>query len=349
MSCCWLRIITILSFMSRIVFFLVLVTLVAACRKEQSQTETREKIRVVFDTDANNELDDQHALAYLLLNGDVFAVEGVTVNATRGGGPVDEQYAEAYRVMQLCGVADRIKLLKGANGAYHDIERTVDSATFDGKEAVDFIIQRARAEATKPLVVIAVGKLTNVALALRKDPSIVSRIRLVWLGSNYPEPGEYNQENDTSAVSYVVETAVPFEMVTVRFGVGTGTDAVRVTPEEVRERMPGLGPRIEAGVEGRHGGVFHTFGDYSVSLFENIHMSGDPPSRALYDMAAVAIVKDPSLAQPTEIPGPVLIDGEWKDQPDNSRKITVWEKFDRDRIMNDFYKTLQNYVQADSI
>src|SRR5690606_34885372 len=334
--------------MSRFIIFLIALMFLAACRKEQSATESREKIRVIFDTDANAEVDDQHALAYLLLSGDVFAVEGVMVNATRDGGHIDKHYAEAHRAMQLCGVADRITLLKGANGAFHDIEPQIESATFDGKEAVDFIIERAHAEATQPLVVVAVGKLTNVALALRKDPAIASRMRVVWLGSNYPEPGEYNQENDTSSVSYVVKTSVPLEIATVRFGVGTGTDEVRVTPREVSERMPGLGPRIDAGVEGRHGGVFHTFGDYSVSLFENIHMSGDPPSRALYDMAAVAIVKDTSLAQSVEVTGPALIGGEWKTQPGSTRKITVWEHFDRDQIMDDFYNTLQNYVQADS-
>jgi inosine-uridine nucleoside N-ribohydrolase len=335
--------------MSRIIFSIVILSLLTACRRERPATQTEGKIRVIFDTDANNELDDQHALAYLLFSGDVFAVEGVTVNATRGGGPVEEQAREANRVMQLCGVADKIKLLKGANGTFHNIEPAVDSADFDGKEAVDFIIQRANATSDRPLFVIAVGKLTNVALAVRKDPSIVSRIRLVWLGSNYPEPGEYNQENDTSAVSYLLKTSVPFEMATVRYAMGTGTDDVRVTPDEIRERMPGLGPHIEAGVEGRHGGTFHTFGDYSISLFENIELSGDPPSRALYDMAAVAIVKDPSLAHAVEIPCPALIDGQWRDQPDNSRKITVWENFDRDRIMKDFYETLSNYVLADSI
>ena len=46
------------------------------------------RIPVIVDTDANNELDDQHALAYVLLNGDTFDVEGVTVNATRGGGDI---------------------------------------------------------------------------------------------------------------------------------------------------------------------------------------------------------------------------------------------------------------------
>ena len=30
------------------------------------------RIRVIFDTDTNNEVDDQHALAYLLFNGNAF-------------------------------------------------------------------------------------------------------------------------------------------------------------------------------------------------------------------------------------------------------------------------------------
>lgn len=338
----------ILAVMSRLVFLFLLLTMLTGCRKEQPVAHRQNKIRVIFDTDANNELDDQHALAYLLFNGDVFAVDGVTVNATRGGGPVEEQYREAYRVLQMCDGADRIKLLKGADGTFHDIAPTIDSTAFDGKEAVDFIISRANAREQEPLVVIAVGKLTNVALAVKKDSSILSRIRLVWLGSNYPEPGEYNQENDTSAVSYLLKTACPFEMVTVRYAMGTGTDAVRVTPDEIRQRMPGLGPRNAEGVEGRHGGMFHTFGDYSVNLFEHIELSGDPPSRALYDMAAVAIVKDPSLARAVEIPCPALTDGQWHAQPDNPRKITVWEHFDRDRIMEDFYKTMKDYVLAGS-
>ncbi|MEY3896633.1 MAG: hypothetical protein RLZZ214_2153, partial [Verrucomicrobiota bacterium] len=38
-----------------------------------------EKIRVILDTDANNELDDQHAIAYLLCSGETFDVEGITV------------------------------------------------------------------------------------------------------------------------------------------------------------------------------------------------------------------------------------------------------------------------------
>src|SRR5690606_15322219 len=67
------------------------------------------RIPVIFDTDANNEVDDQHALAYLLFNGDHFNVVGVTVNATSAPtgysdeSDVSDHYEEAKRVMQMCG------------------------------------------------------------------------------------------------------------------------------------------------------------------------------------------------------------------------------------------------------
>jgi hypothetical protein len=54
-----------------------------------------EKIRVILDADANNELDDQHAIAYLLFNGNVFDVEGITVNKTKNGGDINKHYEEA--------------------------------------------------------------------------------------------------------------------------------------------------------------------------------------------------------------------------------------------------------------
>ncbi len=304
------------------------------------------RIRVLIDTDANNELDDQHALAYVLLSGDTFAVEGVTVNATKAGGDIREQYEEARRVLALCTLEGVIPLHAGADGSFEAIRPHVRDTTFDGSDAVDFIIARAHAASESPLVLVPIGKLTNIALALEKDPSIASKVRVVWLGSNYPEPGEYNQDNDPESLRYVLSTDVPFEMVTVRYGQPSGTDAIRVTQAEVNARMPGLGPRTPAPVEGRHGGAFHTFGDYAVNLFEHIDYSGDPPSRALYDMAAAAILKNPSWAQARQQPAPALVGREWEERPDNARSITVWEHFDRDAIMADFYRTLEQPVLA---
>ncbi|MCL1822090.1 MAG: nucleoside hydrolase, partial [Prolixibacteraceae bacterium] len=181
-----------------------------------TQNRENEKIDVIFDTDTNNELDDQHALAYLLFNDEIFDVKGVTVNATIGGGNIDNHYAEARRVMQLCNRFGKIPLLKGADKNFYNILPTLNTENHDGAQAVDFIIRQAL-ESKKTLTVLAVGKLTNVALALRKNPGIATKIRIVWLGSNYPAGGEYNLVNDTEAANYVLQSVAPFEMVTVRF------------------------------------------------------------------------------------------------------------------------------------
>jgi hypothetical protein len=301
--------------------------------------------RVLLDTDANNELDDQHAIAYMLFSGDVFDVEGITVNRTRGGGDVELQAEEAERITTLAGLRRVFPVLRGANGSFAEIAPHVGERTFDGSAAVNEIIRQAKASSTR-LTLVPIGKLTNVALALRKDPSIASKVRIVWLGSNYPEPGEYNQENDESAVEYVLDTNVPFEIAVVRFGTPSGTDHVRVTRDEIRTRMTGKGPRIRTPVIGRHGGRFETFGDYSVNLFDHVELSGTPPSRALYDMAAVAIVKNPAWAHARTIPAPKLENGKWIERPGNARTITIWEDFDRDAIMNDFFATMDRPMLA---
>jgi len=298
------------------------------------------KLRVLVDTDANNELDDQHALAYLLFNGRTFDVEGITVNTTRGGGDISQQVAEARRVLALCTLQDRLPLKAGANGSFTQIRPHLTESSFDGSDAVNFIIERAHAAAGSKLVLLPIGKLTNVALALVKDPSIAAKVRIVWLGSNYPDKGEYNQENDLDAVRYVLSVDVPFEIATVRYGTGTGTDAVRVTRDEIGKRMPGKGPRATSPVIGRHGGTFTTFGDYSVNLFEHIRLDGTPPSRALFDMAAAAILKNPAWARREEIPAPGLVGEAYVPRANNPRRITLWTHFDRDAILADFFATM---------
>lgn len=303
--------------------------------------KTSSKLKVIFDSDANNELDDQHALAYLLFNGDTFEVDAVTVNATYNGGDIQGHYDEALRVIKLCNLNDKIPLLKGANANFIDISNAWNPENYDGQEGVDRILEATKKDT---LVIIAVGKLTNIALALKKDPAFAERTKIVWLGSNYPEPGEYNQDNDTIAMNYVLNSNIPFEMVTVRYGKPSGTDAVKVTKEEINRKMPGLGPTSIEPVTGRHGGEFKTFGDYSVSLFEYIDYHGDPPSRPLFDMVAVAILKNESWGERKMIPAPVLINNEWIERPDNKRKIAIWENFKKEEILEDFYSSLKNPV-----
>ena len=323
--------------MKYIINTLLILSLITGCAWKTSETG---RIRVIFDTDCNNELDDQHALAYLLFNGDIFDIEGITVNRTHNGGDIESHYEEAMRVVKLCSLENAIPVYRGASADYSEIVADIENPEFDGWEAVDFIIRQAHKKDDRPLVLLPVGKLTTIALALKKDPSIIPNVRIVWLGSNYPDPGEYNLVNDVTAVNPVIESRAAFEMATVRYGKPSGTDAVRASLEEIKHIMPGKGPVIEYGIEGRNGGFFNHFGDYSVDLFTNIN----EPSRALFDMAAVAIVKNAQWAERTVIPAPELTQDGWKDRPDNVHTIVIWEQFDRDGIMEDFYRRMDNYV-----
>ncbi len=313
---------------------------------EQVSTDSQ-KIKIIIDSDANNELDDQHAIAYAAFNGDVFVMHGVTVNRTNSGGELEKHFEEAVRVLKLCNVYPEIPVYKGASGSYAAIKEHINEADFDGAEAVNFIIEQAKqASEQEKLVLIPIGKLTNIALAILKAPEIIKKIKVVWLGSNYPEAGEYNVNNDTTSVNPVIESGVEFEMVTVRYGKPSGTAAVTITPQEINKKMPGLGPIIEQPVTGRHGNEFTNFGDYAVNLFENIKLHGDPPSRSLFDMAAVAIVKNPEWADKKLIPAPRFQDKKWIEQPGNENKIYIWENFNKEKILHDFFQSLENYQLA---
>ncbi|MCQ2143183.1 MAG: nucleoside hydrolase [Bacteroidales bacterium] len=318
-----------------------LLTLAAAAFMAAACAPESAKIDVIFDTDADNELDDQHAIAYLLMNEDTFTTLAITTNVTLERGGIQGQVDEAQRVADL--VNKTANILPGATAKFEDILPTVNEENYDGYEAVEFIIESAKKYSPENrLTVIAVGKLTNVALALAKAPGITPNIRLVWLGSNLPSfENEWNLICDIPSVKYVIDnTEVDLEIVPARYGEPSGTDAVRVSTEYVKTEFAGLGPKAKKPVTGRHGGEFEHFGDYSLSLFENIGNWGEGGTRALFDMVSVATVKNPEWATKTIIPAPALEGNTWVERPENPRKIAVWENFASDEIIADFIATL---------
>jgi len=315
--------------MKRLLVFIFPIIIFASCEQETEQ----KKIPVIFDTDANNELDDQHALAYLIFNDDLFDIKGVTTNKTWNGGPVEEHTKEANRIVKLCHAEGKFPVISGANGYFDSLRHHLNDAQYDGKDAVDFIIKNARAmpEGEK-LLLLPVGKLTNIALALEKDPTIIPKVWVVWLGSNWPGPGEYNMDNDTTAVNPVIESGVELWICTVR----GGTMEVKSTKSEIRERLAGKGKETEP-IVGRHGGTYTRLGDYLVNLWDNV----GEEYRSLFDMAAVANVKNPDFAKETLVFEPRLIKGEWTTAGGKSDSVIFWRDYDVDAVMKDFWAVME--------
>lgn len=120
---------------NKLAFVMLAILVQSACMFKPEQDK---RIRVIIDTDANNELDDQHAMAYLFFNDSIFDVEGVTVNATRNGGDIKAHSSEAGNVIKLCGLEEKIPLLAGADGSFEDIMPDFLQEDYDGRDVVNF-------------------------------------------------------------------------------------------------------------------------------------------------------------------------------------------------------------------
>ena len=110
---------------------LLAATLLTAATLTQVSAQTG-RIKVLLDSDANNEMDDQYAIAYLLFNGGAFDVDAITVNRTRGGGGIEEHAKEAERIVTLAGLRGKVPVLRGASGSFDEIKDHVNEAQFDG-------------------------------------------------------------------------------------------------------------------------------------------------------------------------------------------------------------------------
>ena len=74
-------------------------------------------------------------------------------------------------------------------------------------------------ESTKPVTILALGPLTNIATLLQQTPALSTRIgQLVWMGGsagvgNHTAAAEFNAAVDPEAIQAVLDAQVPFQMV----------------------------------------------------------------------------------------------------------------------------------------
>ena len=129
------------------------------------------KIDVVLDTDTYNEIDDQFALAYLLSSKEKLNTKAIYAapffNARSNGAEegMEKSYAEIKKILSF--MKESVDAFKGSKSYLHDENTPVES------DAADDLIKRAKSySAEKPLYVVAIGAITNIASALIKAPEI---------------------------------------------------------------------------------------------------------------------------------------------------------------------------------
>ncbi len=166
-------------------------------------------LRVIIDTDAANEADDQYAIVHALLSPrlDIRALIAAHFGEEKSPSSMEDSYQEILHILQLLNSSKDVFRVPVFRGAEHKLTCIEESQDSEGARA---IVQEALRTDPHPLFVLCLGALTNVASALLMEPAISQRMTVIWIGGNsYPEGGwEYNLKNDLIAAQYVFSSEV---------------------------------------------------------------------------------------------------------------------------------------------
>lgn len=178
-----------------------------------------EKKKIILDTDMYNEVDDQFALTYLMKSLDVFDLQAITIAPFSKSGyantltieeGTEKSYETTIKILDMLNKSSYKNIVyKGATKYFKDSKQTND--------AVEKIIEIANKN--DKTTIIAIGAITNVALALEKSPEIINKIKVVWLGGNTfltKDNSEFNFRQDIPAVQKVFDSKVELVVIPCR-------------------------------------------------------------------------------------------------------------------------------------
>lgn len=277
------------------------------------------RMDMVLDTDTYNEVDDQFALVYALLSPErlnVQAVYAAPFYNDRSSGAEDgmeKSYQEIVRLLGKMGRTPDGFVYRGSRSFMQAADKPVES------EAARDLVARAMArEAGDPLVVVAIGAITNVASAILMEPRIVEKIAVVWLGGHptaYPTAREFNLSQDVLAARTVLDCGAALHLVPC-LGVASHLLA---TPAELERFIGGKNELCDTLIE-----LF--------SAYSNDHFAW---AKEIWDVATIAYLINPDWVPSKITHSPMLTDD------------SAWAHDERRHLIREAYFCKRNPIFRD--
>ena len=301
--------------------------------------------RVIIDTDPG--IDDAQAILFALFCGR-FEIDAVT--AVFGNVPAELAAANVLRLLNLAGRSDlpvyvgaaeplvqrRLFFAPGVHGenGFGNIELPIsDHTPAAGYAAVE--LARRVVEAPGTITILALGPLTNVALAMRLEPRFAGAVKeMIFMGGIVRGPGNVsavataNMLNDPEAAKVVLGAGIPLTMV--------GQDVtrwVRISAER-RERMRTTGSRIAEFL-------------YQITgFYADAYTQEGIPGFPVHDLLVMAYALRPELFDTKRLPVDVDIESsltrgmtvaDFRPHTDKPANVRVCMKADADGIL-DWYE-----------
>jgi len=286
--------------------------------------------RVIVDTDAKNEADDQFAIVHALLSPmlDVRGLVPAHFGTRRSNRSLAESREEVDLLLDLLGMQGQVTVADGAPGAIADETTPADS---DGAR---LIIEESRlASPEDPLYVTFLGPLTDMASAILLDPAIVQRpVVVIWIGGvgyggveTYPGV-EFNLSNDIAAANVVFDSGIEIWQVPSNV-----YSAVSVGYAELEEKIGDAGPLGEYLVR-------------QVHEFNDAFNSEPIESRSLGDSPAISLVLFSRGGTFRTVPAP-RFGAEGHHVPGSGHPVRVCESVDVRFLLEDMFAKIRRFAR----
>ncbi len=202
--------------------------------------------KIIIDTDPG--VDDAYAIwaALRIANFECLgictvagnkSIDTVTHNALRILEYVNKEYISVHQ-----GACAPIKRVFNDAGAVHGknglggVDLPNKATSTQKKSAVDFIVETVK-KYPGEIEIIALGPLTNIALAIQKDPNLLQHVKAIWsmgggaFEGNVTQYAEFNYWADPHALQIVLEHAYFTQLYMV------GLDATHKAPFSLDDLM----------------------------------------------------------------------------------------------------------------
>jgi inosine-uridine nucleoside N-ribohydrolase len=244
-------------------------------------------------SDTYNEIDDQFALAFLVKSPEKINLKGINAapffnrKSSSPGDGMEKSYGEIINILTLMKRDDLKGIVKKGSAAYLPSETGPIASSAAGVLAE---LASGYSE-EKPLYIIAIGAITNVASAILMRPEIVNRIVIIWLGGHahhWPHTAEFNMRQDVAAARVIF---------------GCGAAVVQVPCMGVASAFTTSGPELERWLRGRN-----ELCDYLADTAAGAALTEQKSpawTRVIWDVTAAAWLLDGAFTEDYLCPSPV--------------------------------------------
>ena len=289
--------------------------------------EPRSRRRVIIDTDAKNEADDQFAIVHALLSPslEVRGLIAAHFGTSRSNRSMEESREEIDLLLDLMGLR-QVMVANGASTGLPDERTPLDNA---GAQLI--IAESKLATAAEPLFVAFLGPLTDMASAILLDPDIVERdIVVIWIGGvgyggveTYPGV-EFNLRNDIAAANVVFDSGI----------------AVWQVPSNVYSQVSVSYTELEEKIGGTS-----KLADYLISQmveWNSTYWSEPIESRSLGDSPAISLMLYPRGGNFRVVPAP-RFGQEGHYLPGSGHPVRVVEAVDVRFLLEDMFAKIRKF------